>query len=161
MTDRAVSLASVAGGPATCRPRSGAAKLRGMLAERKAGSVVTGVEPPRSLMAASIFCFFSAKRWAYSDMPSFSSQSAICCIAPALVQASFGLVDQRVAGSEALASALPSFSSILLGRNKSDSPTPSDGFVFDPLGRFQPAQNEPTTASVRASIRRAGNEGES
>src|SRR5215467_7526477 len=24
---------------------------------------------------------FSAKHWAYSDMPSFSSQSAICCIA--------------------------------------------------------------------------------
>ena len=24
---------------------------------------------------------FSAKRWTYSDMPSFSSQSAICCIA--------------------------------------------------------------------------------
>ena len=24
---------------------------------------------------------FSAKRWAYSDKPSFSSQSAICCIA--------------------------------------------------------------------------------
>src|SRR6266446_717675 len=24
---------------------------------------------------------FSAKRWAYSDMPSFSSQSAICCMA--------------------------------------------------------------------------------
>jgi hypothetical protein len=23
----------------------------------------------------------SAKRWAYSDKPSFSSQSAICCIA--------------------------------------------------------------------------------
>ena len=23
---------------------------------------------------------FSAKRWAYSDMPSFSSQSVICCI---------------------------------------------------------------------------------
>jgi hypothetical protein len=56
-----------------------------------AGSVVTGVVPPRSLMAASIFCFFSAKRWAYSDMPSFSSQSAICCIAPALVQAHSGL----------------------------------------------------------------------
>jgi hypothetical protein len=110
-----------------------------------AGSVVTGVVPPRSLMAARIFCFFSAKRWAYSDMPSFSSQSAISALRPPSFRPirACGPTD-AVAGSEAFASALPSFSSILLGRNKPDSPTPSDGFVFGPLGRFQPAQNEPT-----------------
>ena len=40
---------------------------------------------------------FSAKRWAYSDMPSVSSQSAICCIAgfPATIGAKLCVGPQR------------------------------------------------------------------
>ena len=50
---------------------------------------------------------FSAKRWAYSDMPSFSSQPAICCIAELRCSAALGtmlrfnfdaLLDRALAG---------------------------------------------------------------
>jgi Dimerisation domain len=38
---------------------------------------------------------FSAKRWAYSDMPSLSSQSAICCIAPRPCEGRYGVRRKR------------------------------------------------------------------
>ena len=49
---------------------------------------------------------FSAKRSAYSDMPSFSSQSAICCI-PALSPAL--MIEAELLGSvtDTLADKLP------------------------------------------------------
>ena len=43
---------------------------------------------------------FSAKRFAYSDMPSFSSQSAICCVAELRCSAALGtnaLLDRALA----------------------------------------------------------------
>jgi hypothetical protein len=60
---------------------------------------------------------FSAKRWAYSDMPSFSSQSAIACI-EALPPAPFYRAELLDRATESLTDKLPAYTAAGLNRPK-------------------------------------------